>query len=112
MGCEILAVSAKAGGNRQHPCRQTMDKLSIGHLRTAPAVHQNVEMSAVPYKDKDGCNYTKTVIPEEQKAVYTSYAGKMTLPGKTQPEETARSVLISVDEEGRMDVAVDEREGA
>lgn len=112
MGCEILAVSAKAGGNRQHPCRQTMDKLSTGHLRTAPAVHQNVEMSAVPYKDKDGCSYTKTVIPAEQRAVYTSYAGKVTPPGKTQPEETARSVVIGVDEEGRMDVAVDEREGA
>lgn len=112
MECEILAVSAKAGGNRQHPCRQTMDKLSTGRLITAPAVHQNVEMSAVPHKDKDGCSYTKTVIPAEQRAVYTSYAGKVTPTGKTQPEETARSVIISVDEEGRMDVAVDEREGA
>lgn len=112
MGCEILAVSAKAGGNRQHPCQQTMDKLSTGHLRTAPAVHQNVEMSAVPYTDKDMCRYTETVIPAEQRAVYTSYAGKMTPTGKTQPEETARSVSISVDEEGKMDVAVDEREGA
>lgn len=112
MGCEILAVSAKAGGNRQHPCQQTMNKLSTEHLRTAQAVHQNVEISAVPYRDKDMCRYTETVIPAEQRDVYTSYAGKVTSPGKTQPEETARSVIISVDEEGKMDVAVDEREGA
>lgn len=113
MDCEILAVSAKAKGNRYHPCRQTMEQLNAGHLRTAPAAHQNLEMTAaLTDRGKSICNYTKTVIPSEAQAVYTSYAGAVAPAGQTQETDTARSVIISVDENGNMDVAADERGGA
>lgn len=112
MNCEILAVSAKAGGNRQHPCQQTMDKLSTGRLRTNLPSHQNFEMSASLPRNAVNCRYTETVIPADQRAVYTSYVGKVTAPGRQQDVETARNVIISVDEEGKMDVSAEEREGA
>lgn len=112
MDCEILAVSAKAGGNRQHPCQQTMDKLSTGHLRTNLPPHQNFEISAFLARNAVNCHYTETVIPADQRAVYTSYVGKVTAPGGTQSVETARNVIITVDEEGNMAVSAEEREGA
>lgn len=112
MDCEILAVSAKEGRNRQHPCQQTMDKLSTGRLRTNLPFHQNFEMSASLSRNKVSCAYTKTVIPAEQRAVYTSYAGEVMVPDKTQSVETARNVIITVDDEGNMAVSAEEREGA
>lgn len=112
MDCEILAVSAKAGGNRDHPCQQTMDKLSTAHLKTNLPSHQNMEMNASLPRNTVKCIYTKTVIPAEQRAVYTSYAGEVTAPGKTQAVKTARNVTITVDEEGKMDVSAEERVGA
>lgn len=108
LACEILAVSAKAVGNRQHPCQQTMDQLSTGRLRSGLPVHQNVEMHASLVKKKAVCQFKQAVIPEEKRAVYTSYAGAVKAPGSTQAVETARSVILSVDEEGKMGVSVEE----
>lgn len=112
MGCEILAVSAKQKKSRPHPCQQTMEQLRTSHLRTNLPLHQNVEMSAALIRNKATCRYTETVEAVEQGAVYTSYAGQMTAPGRTQAVETARDVIISVDDEGKMDVSAQEREGA
>lgn len=110
MGCEILAVSAKAGRNRKHPCQQTMERLCTGYLRDNMPDHQNVAMSAVLLQKKAACQYTQTVSPAERRALYTSYVGQV--PDNTQAVKTARSVILSVDETGTMDVTVDEREGA
>lgn len=112
MDCEILAVSARAGYKRPHPCQQTIDKLSTGHLRTNLPSHQNFEISASLSRNKTECFYTDTVILAEQHAVYTSYVGEVTAPGGTQAVKTARNVIITVDEEGNMAVSAEEREGA
>ncbi len=103
LSCGVLIVSAK-DGIFPHPCAQVLDQL--GGSEMTAAAHQNFVKEAPNTPATASPNYTSRTLTGITRARYTTFAGK------TGTDFTGRDVTITIETDGSLSTAVNDKTGA